>query len=225
MGAQGEGSKSVVPVAQGPDEKISVVKRDEWNNSRLNGTTSLFSLLNELQLFPSFSGNYSPDGEVQDQEIVPLLRELLAPRRWKILKYYFKHGAATLWILRYGLNMTKTTAYRWHTLLEVEGLVEQKTTIKPIDKMRRPATVWGLPSATNEQVKKAYQHHCNLISPKYRAAVRHAENYNHLFGDRPISRRQLVDYLKSVEVEPRMRSDLAQIMEPILNEKGVKAWE
>ena len=135
-----------------------------------------------------------------------------------MLQHYFKNGAATILILRYTLNMSKPRAYAWHKLLEESGLVEPKTTIFPIGKMKKPATVWGLPEATEVQIKKAYQYHLNLNSPIYRKAHKLTKAYLEAGRSPHVSRGEIITYLKKINEPPRARFDLSRMILHILRD-------
>lgn len=190
-------------------------------NSRKTGTATLYSTVCNLHLFPYFTGNSSKKERPLTRAIVPILREILKPQPWAMVKYYLTHGAATIWILRYNLGVSKSRAYNWHKLLEESGIVEPKTTIKPVGKMKRPTTIWGIPGATEAQIYAAYQTHLNLASPIYRKARILSKRYIENGGSLKVTLKDLIFYLKSIDVLPRMRHDLAKMMLPmILGKKG-----
>jgi len=181
-------------------------------NSRKSETTTLYSTMFDLHKLSHIYETYSRRGGVVPRNIISIIRELIKPQRWAMFQYYLKHGAATVWILRYSLNMSKPAAYRWHKLLEESGLVEPKTTIAPIGKMKRPASVWGLPDATEAQVRDARQYHLKLTSPIYRKADKIAKRYLQEGKPAKTTEGELVRYLKEINEPPRMRQDLARMM-------------
>lgn len=182
-------------------------------NSRKNGTTNLlYYTVQHLHKFPFHTGNYSDNEDSLKGDIVPVLRELLKPQRWAMLKYYFIHGAATIWILRYNLGMSKTRAYEWHKLIEESGLVEIKTIISPIGKMKKPASIWGFTEATEAQINNTYHYHIKLTSPIYRKADKIAKKYLQEGKTAKTDIGELIRYLKEINEPPRMRKDLARMM-------------
>ncbi len=199
--------EEALPLLENPDK------------SRKSETTTLYSTVMDLHLFPQYTETYSKSGKVILQDKIPILRELIKKQRWAMLQHYFEKGAATVWILRFTLNMSKARAYDWHSLLEESGLVEPKTTIRPIGKMKRPAVVWGLPVATEAQNRNAYQHHLKLVSPIYRKAQRLTAAYLEAGGIHQASRDDIIRYLVKIKEPPRARSDLARMILRILKRR------
>lgn len=191
--------------------------------SRNNETTTLYSTILDLHLLSHYTETYSRKGKVVPRDIISIIRELIKNPRWAMLQYYIKHGAASVWLLRYSLNMSKPAAYRWHKLIEETGLVEIKTTISPIGKMKRPASIWGLSDATEAQVRDACQYHLKLTSPIYRKADKIAKKYLQEGKPATINIGELIRYLKEINEPPRMRYDLARMMRDIFSREAKAA--
>lgn len=189
-------------------------------NSQENENTLLYYTILDLHKLSHISENYSRRGEIIPQDKLSIIRELIKPQRWAMILYYLKHGAATVWILRYRLNMSTPKAYRWHKLIEETGLVEIKTTISPIGKMKRPASIWGIQDSTEAQVRDARQYHLKLTSPIYRKADKIAKAYLEAGRSPRVSHGELVAYLKEINEPPRMRHDLARMMRDIFSREA-----
>ena len=181
--------------------------------SRNSGTATTTTILRNLDIFLIYSGNIKREGGIDPQNIIPQIRELLNPDRWRMIQYYFKHGASSIWTLRYSLSLSKTKAYRLHKLIEESEVIEIKTTIKPVGKMKNTATIWGTKDCTEKQIKDASSLHLNLTSPIYRKADRITKTYiNEGRSTIRLSERDLIMYLKEINEPPRIRHDLARMM-------------
>ena len=87
------------------------------------------------------------------------------------------------------------------------------------------ATVWGLPEATEDQIRNAYQLHLKLINPHYRQALKLSQRYLDEYGTRQPTNRELIDLLKVWNIQPALRYDTAIMINGIIleNSRGVSS--
>ena len=188
-------------------------------NSRSTETPSLSSLLLELYQLSQSTENYSYGREMVPQDKVSVYRELISPVRWRMFEYYMRVGASTVYALRFNLYMKSARAYRNHKALEEYGVVEPKAQVQPIHPMKRPAQIWGLPEATHQQIKDAYQLHVKLINPRYRIAYGHVRRLDD-FIQRVPTEKEIHIHLKDLGVLPHERRFLTTIMLMIYKEEA-----
>ena len=76
-------------------------------------------------------------------------------------------------------------------------------------KVKRTATVWGTPDATEEQIRDAHSLHLKLIMPNYRKAEKLAQTYMKNYEDKP-TKEELICYLSDNGTPRHEISDLAR---------------
>ena len=179
--------------------------------SHQNETPSLSSLLSNIYKVLQYNETYSVERDIVPQDIVSVLRDLISPLKWRIFKYYMDRGASTIYTLRFNLNIRKARAYRNHKLLEEHNIVRPVAIVKPVKPMTRPAQIWGLPGATEKQIKDAYQQHIKLISPRYRIAYMHVRKLDEFITGSP-SRKNVLDHLIASGVPGMERRYLADLI-------------
>ena len=193
-----------------------------------NVTISLYSLLLDLYLMTHNVTTYSGGEDVEERELVTDIVTCLKPLTWQILGYFFKHGAATGWILTYKLKAPKRQIYRSLETLRIHNLIQIKTTVKPTSKTPRGAIIWGTKVCTEDQIVEATKLYARLTSPIYLRA----DNLGMDFIEQVIQKRRMtqitgkdvIDYLVQRKVPGHERRDIGNMMMDLLKENGYTVW-
>ncbi len=192
-----------------------------------NVTISLYTLLLNLYQMTQSVVTYSEGEDGFGRDIVTDIVTSLKPSTWLILKYFFKHGASSAWILRYKLQVHRREVYRSLETLRSNNLIQIKTTMRPTPKRKRSAIIWGSPDCTEAQVVEATKLYKRLTNPIYLRA----ESMGFAFLDQAMSlkpssiyRKELMDFLIEKKIKGHERKDMADMMTIYLKEQGFTVW-
>jgi DNA-binding MarR family transcriptional regulator len=162
-------------------------------------------------------------------EILTDLGVILGDRNLRRLAFYaLDTGAITLLIAKQALGLNHTAASRAVDTLEGYGIL---TPSLPIKRPRgakggRRVTVYQTPEASVDQVAQACELQRRLEAPKYRVALRYTQALlEEYFEARHREEITYVDLLAELK-ERRVPEapDVANLMVPMLRERGVKVW-
>ena len=171
-----------------------------------------------LDLVLRFRTSSSQWEGLDEKEMVRRIRTLLLPNVYSVLRYFISHEAATARILRVNLKIRKNRIYDVIETLSDLSIIEGRT--KTPNK-KKSSTVWALGKTEIEKVREAYQLHQSLRSPVYRRATVYAAEYMEANFPRQAGLPELIAYLKTRDVSPRARMDIARMMAPIIRRTEV----
>jgi len=184
-------------------------------------------ILNEIYKMQHSCTPYSEKGIELKRDIVQDVCTLTSEKRWPVTKYFLVYGAATAWTLRFRLSAKRRTVYEALEQLRMTGLIIDYHRAKiPARNRKKPTTIWGLQSATNDQVREAQLLHTRLCSPKYRTAEKIGQTILEEWmakGLKEIHYHEIIQEMKELKI-PFKGQDIAEFAAQFLNEKGIKVW-
>jgi len=190
-------------------------------------TIYLYHILNEINKVQHSCTTYSEKGTELTRELVQDVCTLTSEKRWPVTRYFLVYGAATAWTLRFRLSAKRRTIYEALEQLRMTGLIiDYHRAQIPARNMKKPTTVWGLQSATNDQVREAQLLHMRLCSPKYRTAEKVGQTILEQWmakGLREIHYHEIIREVKELKI-PFRGPDIADMAAQYLHENGVKVW-
>jgi len=190
-------------------------------------TTSLLHLLNEVYLLQHSCTTNKKNGDHLARDLLQDLCTLLTEKRWPVTQYFLIYGAATAWTIRFRLSAKKRTVYDSLEQLRATGLITDYHQVRNHDaRNKRKATIWGLQSASNDQVREAQLLHMRLCSRKYRTAEKVGQTILEDWmtkGLREIRYHEIMREVKNLKM-PFRGQDIADIAAQFLHETGIKVW-
>lgn len=189
-------------------------------------TTSLLYLLNELHLVQHSCTTTEKNKELSSRDVVQDLCTTISNKRWPITKYFLVYGAATAWTLRFRLSAKKRTVYEALEQLRATGLIIDYHQVPNFGKKAVPSTVWGIQTASNDQVREAQMLHTRLCSPKYRTAEKVGQTILEEWmnkGLKEIHYNEIMKEVKELKI-PFKGPDIADLTAQFLHENGIKVW-
>jgi len=151
---------------------------------------------------------------------------IISEKRWPITKYFLVYGAATAWTIRFRLSAKKRTVYEALEHLRETRVITDYHQVPNLGMKNRPSIVWGLQSATNDQVREAQMLHTRLCSPKYRTAEKIGQTILEEWmnkGLKEIHYHEIMQEVKELKM-PFKGPDIADLAAQFLREQGIKVW-
>jgi len=207
--------------------------------SSVSEHNSLYYILKETKLY-SYNMNITQRGRYGDPseksseyehnpDVLEELGEILSDSALRRASFYaLDAGAVTRGILRETLSLNHTATVRVIQSLLAYGIL---TPALPLHRPRgakggRRVTVYQTPEATPDQIAQTCELQRRLEYPKYRLALRYTqvllEEYFEPKQRGEITYRDLLKELKARRVPET--PDIAELMVPLLLERGVKVW-
>jgi len=184
-------------------------------------------ILNEINKMQHSCTTYSEKGTELTRDMVQDVCTLISVKRWPVTRYFLVYGAATAWTLRFRLSAKRRTVYEALEQLRMTGLITDYHRAQiPARNRKKPTTVWGLQSATTDQVREAQLLHIRLCSPKYRTADTLSQTILEQWmvkGLQEIHAYEIMQEVKALKL-PFNGQDIADMTAQLLQEKGMTVW-